>query len=30
MKIVVDSNRIIASLLKDGVTREILYDRSYE
>ena len=30
MKIVVDSNRIIASLLKDGVAREILYDRSYE
>ncbi|MBI4148977.1 hypothetical protein HY491_00880 [Candidatus Woesearchaeota archaeon] len=30
MKIVVDSNRVIASLLKDGITREILYDRSYE
>jgi predicted nucleic acid-binding protein len=30
MKIVVDSNRAIASLLKDSTTREILYNRSFE
>ncbi len=30
MKIVVDSNRIIASLLKDSTTREILYNDEFE
>ena len=29
MNIVVDSNRVIASLLKDSTTREILYNRSF-
>ena len=30
MKIVVDSNRVIASLLKDRTTREILYNRIFD
>ena len=30
MKIVVDSNRVIASLLKDSTTREILYNRTFD
>jgi len=30
MKIVIDSNRVIASLLKEGTTREILYSRDIE
>jgi len=30
MKIVIDSNRVIASLLKDSTTREILYNRRFE
>ena len=30
MKIVIDSNRIIASLLKEGTAREILYYRNLE
>mgnify|MGYP001585862824 CR=1 FL=1 len=30
MKIVIDSNRVIASLLKDGTTREILYNRNFD
>lgn len=30
MKIVVDSNRVIASLLKDSTTRKILFDRNFE
>lgn len=30
MKIVVDSNRVIASLLKDSTTRKILFDRTFE
>jgi len=29
MKIIVDSNRVIASLLKDSTTREILYNRIF-
>jgi len=30
MKIVVDSNRVIASLLKDSTTREILHNRTFD
>ncbi|MBI2583317.1 MAG: PIN domain-containing protein [Candidatus Aenigmarchaeota archaeon] len=30
MKIVVDTNRIIAALVKDSTTREILFDRNFE
>ena len=30
MKIVIDSNRVIASLLKDSTTREILYNRNFD
>ena len=29
MKIVIDSNRVVASLLKDSTTREILYNRIF-
>ena len=30
MKIVIDSNRVIASLIKEGTTREILFDKKFE
>ncbi|HLD87498.1 MAG TPA: PIN domain-containing protein [Candidatus Nanoarchaeia archaeon] len=30
MKIVIDSNRLIAALLKDSTTREILFSRNFE
>jgi len=30
MKIVVDSNRVIASLIKEGTTRKILFDELFE
>lgn len=30
MKIVADTNRIIAALVKGGTTREILFDKSFE
>ncbi|SRR3989344_6858371 len=30
MKIVVDSNRVIAALIKDGTTREILFNRNFK
>ena len=30
MKIVIDSNRVVASLLKDSTTREILFNRSFD
>jgi len=30
MKIVIDSNRVIAALIKDSTTREILFDRNFE
>jgi len=30
MKIVVDSNRVIAALIKEGTTREILFDKKFE
>lgn len=30
MKIVVDSNRVIAALIQDSTTREILLDRNFE
>ena len=30
MKVVVDSNRVIAALLKDSTTREILYNDQFE
>lgn len=30
MKILVDTNRIIAALLKDSTTRNILYDKNFE
>ena len=30
MKIVIDSNRVIASLIKDSTTREILFDSYFE
>ena len=30
MKVVIDSNRVIASLLRDSTTREILYNRRFD
>lgn len=30
MKIVVDSNRVIASLIKDSTTRELFFDKHFE
>ena len=30
MKIVIDSNRVIAALLKDSTTRSILYDKKFD
>ncbi len=30
MKIVIDSNRLIAALIKEGTTREILLDKNFE
>ena len=30
MKIVIDTNRIIAALIKDGVSRKILFDKRFE
>jgi len=30
MRVVIDSNRVIAALLKDSTTREILFNRSFE
>jgi len=30
MKIVVDSNRVIASLIKEGTSREILFNKNFE
>ena len=30
MKIVIDSNRIIAALLKDSTTREIIFNKNFE
>ena len=30
MKFIIDSNRVIAALLKDSTTREILYNRCFE
>ena len=30
MKIVVDTNRIIAALIKDGTTRKILFHKGFE
>ncbi len=30
MKIAVDTNRVIAALVKDSTTRKILFDRNFE
>ena len=30
MKVIVDTNRIIASLIKEGATREILFDKYFD
>jgi len=30
MKIVIDSNRVIAALIKESTTREILFDKNFE
>ena len=30
MKIVIDANRIIAALIKEGTTREILFKKGFE
>ena len=30
MKIVVDTNRIIASMIKDGISRKILFNKKFE
>ncbi len=30
MKIVIDSNRVIAAMIKEGTTREILLDKNFE
>lgn len=30
MRILVDTNRIIAALVKDGTSREILFDKEFE
>ncbi|HLC60668.1 MAG TPA: PIN domain-containing protein [Candidatus Nanoarchaeia archaeon] len=30
MKVVIDSNRVIAALIKDSTTREILFDKNFD